>query len=342
MMNTVLCIISFMSILTAHILPENEIQFEPLSDEMIAYINQHPDAGWTASRSDRFKSLEDARILLGAMHEDEELRKKRRPTVDHQNVSLEIPSSFDSRKKWHQCKSISNIRDQSRCGSCWAFAAVEAMSDRICIESKGKKSVELSAVDLLSCCTECGLGCQGGFPGAAWDYWVEDGIVTGSSKENHTGCQPYPFPKCEHHTTGKYPECGEKIYKTPKCHQKCQKGYKTPYKKDKYYGRMSYNVLNNENAIKKEIMMHGPVEVAFTVHSDFLNYKSGIYKYMTGAEIGEHAVRIIGWGVEKKTPYWLIANSWNEDWGEKGYFRMLRGKDECGIESAVTSGLPRD
>ncbi|CAH8824196.1 unnamed protein product [Trichobilharzia szidati] len=342
MLNTVLCIVSFMSILTAHILTNKEVQFEPLSDEMIAYINQHPDAGWTASRSDRFKSVEDARILLGSMREDEELRKKRRPTVDHQNVSMEIPSSFDSRKKWPQCKSISNIYDQSRCFAAWAFAAVEAMSDRICIQSKGKKSVELSAVDLLSCCTECGLGCQGGFTGLAWNYWVEEGIVTGSSKENHTGCQPYPFPKCEHHTKGKYPACGEQIYKTPKCQQKCQKGYKTPYKKDKYYGKLSYNVFKNEDAIKKEIMMHGPVEAVFTVYSDFLNYKSGIYKHMKGTVIGGHAVRIIGWGVEKKTPYWLIANSWNEDWGEKGYFRILRGKNVCGIESAVTAGLPHN
>ncbi|VDQ00355.1 unnamed protein product [Trichobilharzia regenti] len=342
MRNTVLCIVSFMSILTAHILTGNEMQFEPLSDEIIAYINQHPDAGWTASRSDRFKSVEDARILLGVMREDEKLRKKRRPTVDHQNVSLEIPSTFDSRKKWSQCKSISSIHDQSRCGSGWAFAAVEVMSDRICIQSKGKKSVELSAVDLLSCCRECGLGCLGGFPGSAWDYWVEEGVVTGSSGENHTGCQPYPFPKCEHNTTGKYPACGQKIYETPKCQKKCQKGYKTPYKKDKHYGKVAYNVPNNEDSIKKEIMMHGPVGSSFTVYSDFLNYKSGIYKHMKGTEIGVHTVRIVGWGVEKGTPYWLIANSWNEDWGEKGYFRILRGKDECDIESLVIGGLPRN
>ncbi|RTG80064.1 cathepsin B [Schistosoma bovis] len=83
--------------------------------------------------------------------------------------------------------------------------------------------------------------------------------------------------------------------------------------------------------------MYGPVEAAFTVYEDFLNYKSGIYEHITGA-VGGHAIRIIGWGVEKDTPYWLIANSWNEDWGENGYFRMLRGHDECGIESEVTAG----
>ncbi|CAH8429850.1 unnamed protein product [Schistosoma guineensis] len=219
-----------------------------------------------------------------------------------------------------------------------AFGAVEAMSDRTCIQSRGRQSVELSAVDLVSCCEGCGFGCDGGFLGPAWDYWVEEGIVTGSSKENHTGCQPYPFPKCEHHTKGKYPACGKKIYKTPRCKQTCQKSYKIPYAQDKHRGKSSYNVAAYEMSIQKEIMKYGPVEASFTVYEDFLNYKSGIYEHITGEPVGGHAIRIIGWGMEENTPYWLIANSWNEDWGENGYFRILRGHNECGIESEVTAG----
>ncbi|KAH9593622.1 hypothetical protein MS3_00003890 [Schistosoma haematobium] len=111
------------------------------------------------------------------------------------------------------------------------------MSDRTCIQSRGRQSVELSAVDLMSCCSDCGFGCDGGFLGHAWDYWVKEGIVTGSSKENHTGCQPYPFPKCEHYVKGKYPACGEKMYKAPRCNQTCQKSYKIPYSQDKHRGR---------------------------------------------------------------------------------------------------------
>lgn len=34
--------------------------------------------------------------------------------------------------------------------------------------------------------------------------------------------------------------------------------------------------------------------------------------------LGGHAIRILGWGVEDTTPYWLVANSWNTDWGDKG------------------------
>jgi hypothetical protein len=52
----------------------------------------------------------------------------------------------------------------------------------------------------------------------------------------------------------------------------------------------------------------------------------------------------VGWGVtsKKKTGFWVVANSWGPLWGEKGFFKMLRGKDECGIEEMGPpyAGLP--
>ncbi|VDM79476.1 unnamed protein product [Strongylus vulgaris] len=63
------------------------------------------------------------------------------------------------------------------------------------------------------------------------------------------------------------------------------------------------------------------------------------FQHVAGKEEGGHAIKIIGWGVERGIPYWIVANSWNTDWGEDGYFRILRGKNECGIEQYVTAGL---
>merc|ERR1711974_532356 len=107
--------------------------------------------------------------------------------------------------------------------------------------------------------------------------------------------------------------------------------FKIPYEKDKSYGQKSYSIERDVNQIQLELMTNGPVEAAFTVFEDFPNYKSGVYQHVAGKPLGGHAIRILGWGVEEGTPYWLVANSWNYDWGDNGTFKILRGKDHCGI-----------
>ena len=60
-----------------------------------------------------------------------------------------VPDEFDSATAWPQCaKVIGDIRDQSNCGCCWAFAAAESASDRICIASNGSTVLALSAQDM--------------------------------------------------------------------------------------------------------------------------------------------------------------------------------------------------
>lgn len=97
-------------------------------------------------------------------------------------------------------------------------------------------------------------------------------------------------------------------------------------------------------AMQRELMAHGPFEVMFFVFQDFMQYKSGVYTRSTAAAefhpVGRHAVRVIGWGEEGGTPYWLVANSWSREFGENGYFRIRRGTNEAGIESKAGAGLP--
>merc|ERR1712135_114102 len=77
------------------------------------------------------------------------------------NESLSIPTSFDSATNWPQCaKVIGDIRDQSDCGCCWAFAGAEAASDRMCITSNAALLMPLSAQDVCFCASSD--GCNGG------------------------------------------------------------------------------------------------------------------------------------------------------------------------------------
>lgn len=76
----------------------------------------------------------------------------------------------------------------------------------------------------------------------------------------------------------------------------------------------------------------------FQVYEDFLTYKSGVYQHKTGSYLGNHCVRIIGYGTSDGTPYWIVTNSWNDTWGMDGIFWILKGKNHLGIESQTAAG----
>jgi len=309
-----------------------------LSDLFIDQINQ-ANSTWTAGRN--FHPMTSHNYLRTLMGVHKDAHKHMPPKKPMLLGDEDIPDSFDPREQWPDCPTIKEIRDQGGCGSCWAFGAVTAMSDRICIHSKGAQHAHVSSENLLSCCYSCGFGCNGGFPGAAWSYWKRKGLVSGGQFGTKAGCQPYQIEPCEHHVNGTRMPCSEGG-STPKCHRKCENpDYTVPYAKDKTYGSKSYSLENNVAQIQMELMTNGPAEGAFTVFEDFPNYKSGVYQHVTGKPLGGHAIRILGWGVDAGTPYWLVANSWNYDWGDGGTFKILRGSDHCGIESGVVAGLPK-
>jgi cathepsin B len=308
-----------------------------LNQESIITEVNNLQKNWVAGHNKYFdgRTMEEIKALMGTLETPEEQKlplKEVEPLKD-------IPTEFSSATQWPKCESIKEVRDQSTCGSCWAFGAAEAMSDRICIASNQTLQTRISAEDLLTCCgTSCGNGCNGGYLSGAWNYFKRAGLVTGWLYNDKTYCQSYFFAPCDHHTTGKYQPCGAS-QPTPKCQQSCANG--ADYHQDKWFADSVYGVSSTVANIQTEIMTHGPVEAAFTVYNDFLTYKSGVYQHVSGSALGGHAIKIVGWGVENGTPYWMVANSWNEDWGANGFFKILRGKNECGIEGQIVAGIPK-
>jgi len=227
---------------------------------------------------------------------------------------LVIPDSFDARKYWPKCDTIKQIRDQGYCGSCWAFGAAESFGDRYCITTG--ESITFSPQYLVDCFDD-NDGCNGGYPDLVWFDLMKNGIVSDE-------CKPY---------------AGEDEKCTDTCDDHSR--MKKYFAKNAYSPYVAFDINETVRLIQEEIMTNGPVEAAFYVFDDFMGYAGGVYQRRSIDLDGGHAIKIIGWGVDDstKTPYWLVANSWGEDWGEKGFFRIRRGTNECDIETEVATGL---
>jgi len=291
--------------------------------------------GWTAVVPDRFKSHDDVKDTLGAfLPGDAEYEE---PDVMQVEFSGQLPDSFDSAAQWPSCSVISNVRDQSACGTCWAFGSVESFESRACITTGN--DIKYSPED-TGFCSNAGNGCNGG--NSAWNWFRSSGVVTGGDYPDAGSgetCYPYSLAPCAHHVpaTAKYPACpGEGG--SPRCARACSdSGYGKSYSSDKVRAASAYSVRGEEQ-IMQELVNNGPMYVAFTVYSDFPTYKSGVYKHTTSSYLGGHAVLLVGYGTENGQKYWKIKNSWNEEWGDNGHFKIVRGTNECGIESSVSAG----
>uniref|UniRef100_A0A8C1UUY7 Cathepsin B n=1 Tax=Cyprinus carpio TaxID=7962 RepID=A0A8C1UUY7_CYPCA len=269
-----LCVVSALSVSWAR------PRLAPLSHEMVNFINK-ANTTWKAGHNFRDVDYSYVKRLCGTL-----LKGPKLPVIVQYADDIKLPTNFDAREQWPNCPTLKEIRDQGSCGSCWAFGAAEAISDRICVHSNAKVSVEISAQDLLTCCDSCGMGCNGGYPSAAWNFWNSDGLVSGGLYNSHVGCRPYTIEPCEHHVNGSRPPCSGEGGDTPNCDMSCEPGYSPSYKQDKHFGKTSYSVPPNQKDIMKELFKNGPVEGAFTVYEDFLLYKSGVYQHVSGSVLG--------------------------------------------------------
>jgi len=333
----------------------------PVHPDRAAQIKLVNEAGttWKAAPHSRFAAdAPGASASLNGVRGDWKasiLDAVRRGEVEHfvDTSNAAVPDAFDSETNWPQCaKIINEIRDQSNCGCCWAFAGAEAASDRMCIASNASLLMPLSAQDVCFCSSW--NGCDGGMIDTPWTYIKNKGAVTGGlykgdykGQPTHTFtgmCADFSLPHCHHHGpqgSDPYPaenKPGCPSEHSPQCPKKCDAAASSghsDFEDDKYSFTGKTQTASGEEQIQKMIMSGGPVETAFTVYSDFEDYAGGIYHHVTGSMAGGHAVKMVGWGEENGVKYWKVANSWNPYWGEKGYFRIKRGNNEGGIEDQV-------
>ncbi|KAK1133260.1 cathepsin L1-like [Acipenser oxyrinchus oxyrinchus] len=206
------------------------------------------------------------------------------------------PKSIDWRGKGY----VTRVKNQGTCGSCWAFSATGALEGQYF--KKTGRLVSLSEQNLVDCTEEYkyrNCGCHGGFVNIAFQYVIDHGI---------TSEQSYPY--------------------TEKDDKPCRYTEQLKVTSISGFKRTDYK---DEKNLRDAVGTVGPISVSVDA-STFKLYKSGIYFNKTCTQSVNHAVLAVGYGKEGNDTFWILKNSWGLDWGERGYMRLAKDKDNhCGI-----------
>lgn len=216
----------------------------------------------------------------------------------------DIPKSID----WVDKGAVNPVKNQQQCGSCWAFSTVANIEGVNFL--KTGKLLSLSEQELVDCDKSTGNeGCQGGLPSDAFKDMIQNNI--GLELETD-----YPY-----------------VAKNGAC--------KAAQTREKVFISNWTKISTDEDQIAAALVEYGPLSIGINA-GPMQFYAGGIakpWKILCNPKALDHGVAIVGFGEDSGTKYWKIRNSWGSTWGEKGYYRIIRGTGACGLNTAVTSAF---
>jgi len=219
--------------------------------------------------------------------------------------NIELPAQVDWRTRGY----VTPVKNQGQCGSCWAFSTTGSLEGQMF--KKTGQLVSLSEQQLLDCSGSYGnQGCNGGLMDQAFEYIQANGGIDTESSYSYEMRQG----QCRFNQAN--------VFGCVTGHQDISRG--------------------SEAQLQQAVATQGPVSVAIDAsHSSFQHYYTGVYDEPNCSQSRlDHGVLVAGYGTEDGQDYWLVKNSWGTGWGDAGYIKMSRNRNnQCGIASSASYPL---
>jgi len=234
-----------------------------------------------------------------------ELKNRTKLHLQQQDPSPNaLPTSWD----WRTKGAVTPIKVQGQCGSCWAFSVTGAVES--CHFINTGKLVSLSEQNIMDCSTQDDdQGCNGGLMDGGYQYIMENHGIDSES------CYPY------------LAQDGTCQYTNSCCASTLSNYTDLP--------------VGDEAALQRGVYV-ATVSVGMDAsQTSFQFYSGGVYYEPQCSSTNlDHSALVVGWGVLSGNAYWIVKNSWGEDWGMSGYILMSRNRgNNCGIATMASYAM---
>jgi len=234
------------------------------------------------------------------------------PNITGVSVLSRVADTSETQFDWRTKGAVTPVKNQNICGSCWAFSAVESVESAWFLATG--ELLELSTEQVVSC-DPLDLGCSGGLPEYAYEYIMQAGGIEKAVDYPDTSSMTGVGGSCLFDASKTAAQISGWRYVVAPCETTaCQ--------------------AQDEDGLAPALVQYGPLSI--DVHADdWAYYMGGIFNVAcTSSYLGiDHAVLLVGYNKAETetTPYWIVRNSWDTDWGIEGYMYLAMGSNLCGI-----------
>jgi C1A family cysteine protease len=211
---------------------------------------------------------------------------------------------------WIYGTCVSPVNNQAQCGSCWAWSAMEQIETDYTFNNKvpiasllNSKQFPLSVQQIVDCDTTS-YGCNGGWPGSAYDYVKGKGGIESAVT--------YPYTA----VNGQCKDSGPKV---------------------RTVSGWSYQHQNDETGLFNYLNSNGPLSVCIDA-SGFYAYTSGIMPSTACSTSIDHCIQLTGFYTDDQgnVASWNLRNQWGTGWGMQGFVQFQYGKNTCDVTAFPT------